>query len=460
MPKKILWFVIIMAPFAWGAIHAQPLPQENFAPGFAGYSLTTPVQEASLKKVILLNNGRVVNGEILSNGDPVQVRSELGIISIPRGEIALVATTIQEIYQFQKANTPNTSDGILKLADWCVTNKLANEAALEFDRAIRLTNDPQLADSIRIRKNAALSMFGERQLQTQMVDQESQKYRQWKQQVPPATFATFKREILPMLVQNCSGIACHSSNSLNEFRLLANQHNSDVDVAKNLQIVLGYIASGLPEESPLVLIPIAPHGRTKQIFTRRNFAQYEKLYFWSDQVAGEMDAYYPLDESDRVAANPGNKRRQSDTSYESNNMTIQPASGGMVTFPIPGETLVENPMTDGTSSQNQPSSLSQGLIKNTGIPSFPAQRQADFNFLGQKSIVPPGQSPGGWQNPVSAGNGLQQEPPTNVMTHTSTDAFKQNSVLQQLQRDPIDPFDPVLFNRQYHLRRLQESDNQ
>ena len=455
MTKQTVRLAVFIVLFMTrGMVYSQSLPQD-FGPGFAGYTLATP--ESSPKKVILLTNGRVVGGELFGNGDPIQVRNELGMITIPRSDMAMVGETLQDVYQFQKANAPKTCDGFLKLADWCVSNKLVNEAAFEFDRAILLSDDPQRADAIRNRKNAAMSMFGESRLQTQMVNQENQKYRQWKQKIPPATFATFKREILPMLVRNCNGIACHSGNSLNEFRFVANPHNSDVDVAKNLQVVLGYITPRLPEESPLVLIPIAAHGRTKQIFTRRNFAQYEKLYFWTEQVAGEMDAYYPLDEADRVVdvvAGPGNKRRPTAAPRESNNMPSPLVSGGMTSDSMPDELRGDDSIADVTPSQTRPSSLAQGFVRNTDSQNVPAQRQADFNFFDQQSIVP-----GGSVQDWSSRPEFQQEPKTNIMTHNGTDAFERNSVLQQLQRDPVDPFDPVLFNRQYHLRRLQVSDD-
>jgi hypothetical protein len=454
MTKQILWLAVFLCVlfFTMRAILAQPLAY-NSGPGFAGYSLaaptTTPSQATtSPPKFILLNNGQVVHGEILSSAETVQIRSERGIISIPRNDIALIAATLQEVYQFQKASVPQTSDASLKLADWCVANKLNNEAALEFDRAILLAGHPQLAEAIRSRKNAALSMVDERQLQSQMKEMETQKYKQWKQKVPPATFATFKREILPMLVQNCSGIACHSGNSINEFRFVANPHNSDVDVARNLHVVLGYITPDKAIESRLLLVPIAPHGRTKEIFTWRNSGAYEKLCLWTDQVAKDMHSYYPLDASDRIT-----------TPRDSvNSMTIQQASGNMIPFPALGEELVESPIPSNSTAQKQPSSLAQGLIQTSKPPAVPPAyrppaQQSDFNFFTQPSIVVPGMERGGLPRPVPAG--MQQKPNT-VFTRNSTDAFEQNSTLQQLQRDPVDPFDPVLFNRQYHYQRIEK----
>ena len=407
--------------------------------------------------VILLNNDRIVQGEILSSGDVVQVRSDLGLITIPRCDITLVATTLREVYQFKKENTLQITDNILKLADWCVTNQLIDEAVVEFDRAILLADHPQQAEAIHSRKNAVLSMFAERHNQVDMVEQEKQKYRQWKEKIPAATFATFKREILPILVQNCTGIACHSSNSLNEFRFIANPNNNDVDVAKNLQVILRYVTPGVPEESPLVLIPKDSHGRTKQIFTMQNFAKYEKLNIWTYQVANEMDAYYPLDETDRKRQ-PSVTRPQAEKNDEVK--TIQPTSGGNITFPMPGESLVDdtqfvNAQSSNLPKQNQPSSLAQGLPHNTGASNLSQQQRVTFDFFGQRSIVVPGTSPGGWQGHTLPG--LQNNRETNVMTHSSTESFEQTNLLQQLQRAPVDPFDPVLFNRQYHFQRIQEN---
>ncbi len=490
MSKQILWLALIVITLtnAKGGAYAQPSTQNIDTPsfgtgaGFSGYRFAetaalppqTPLSQSpdSSVKVILLNNDHIVRGEILNDGVTVQVRNELGVIQIQRNDIAHIAATLPEIYRFKQEKTQKTAAGHLQLADWCVANKLPDEAAEEFDRAILRADDRQLADSIRNHKTAALSMFEEHNLKMDMVEQENRKYRQWLDKIPQTTVATFKREILPMLVQNCSGIACHSANSLNNFRFVPNPNNKDVDVAKNLRVVLGYVTPGVPEESPLVLVPIAPHGRTQQIFTRRNIKQYEKLYLWAEQVADEMDAYYPLDGEDRVTAAAERKRRKPamttmpDT--EKIGMTLQQASGDSVPFPTPGENLVEPQTPNNASmqktsvqnvtSQNGPTSLSQGLISNAGPSNFPPlpQQRADFNFFEQRSIVPTGTAPGGWQRPAQPLAEPQNQEAVTV-THDSTEIFEKNSVLQQLQREPLDPFDPVLFNRQYHLKRIQEN---
>ena len=403
-----------------------------------GEVIFAQISDANLPKTfILLKNEQVVNGEILGSGETVQVRSEQGIISLSRNDIVLVAPSLQEVYRFKKENTPQSPDGFAKLAEWCVTNHLVQEATGEFDRAMRLADNPQLAEAIRNRKNATLSMFAELDLKVQMAEQENQKYRQWKDKIPPSTFATFQREILPILVKNCSGITCHSGNSLNEFRFVPNPNNNDVDLAKNLQVVLRYIEPQVPEESPLVLIPISPHGRTTKIFTQQNFAPYEKLNIWVYQVALEMGTYFPLDDADLKLAD--NKRRHTSPSPPDGNLT----------FSLPGEDSGDNLTSDNMSVQNSMSSMMQGFTQNPGSAGFAPRQRADFNFFGQQSIVVPGAAPDGWQGHAAT---RQQ---TVIMTHESTDDFEQNSVLQQLQRAPVDPFDPVLFNRQYHLQRFQ-----
>ena len=402
------------------------------------------------KYFILLKNDQVINGEILSRGEAVQVRSEQGMISLSRGDIALVAQTLQEVYRFKLFNTPQTPDAFVKLADWCVSHQLVQEATGAFDRAILLADHPQQADVIRNRRNAALSMFAERNTQLGMIEEENQKYRQWKEKIPPSTFASFKREILPILVKNCSGIACHSGNSLNEFHFIPNPSNNDIDVAKNLQNVLRYIEPCLPDESPLIGIPISPHGRTTQIFTPRNYTHYEKLYFWVEQVANEMEAYYPLDGADRKLA---------DSEYR---QTIPPAPSNNLPIAMPGEIFADNPTSENMPMQNQASSMMHtSMMQSMTMQSMTQtpQQRASFDFFGQQSVVLPGTNPDGWQRSTPANPGLQNDK-TVMMTHGSTDDFEQNSVLQQLHRAPVDPFDPVLFNRQYHLPRLQERTRQ
>ena len=481
MLKFVLRFVVI-ALALWPVretIVAQQLSTVDTGVGFVGYNNPTSnmlpsagvslpstystsvamtpsvimptVSATASRAVILLNNDQVVSGEILDTGEVVQVRTEFGVVQIRRNEIALTAPTLHDVYQAKSSKIPKNSAAFIKLADWCVACKLKDEASYEFDRAILWAENRQLADSIRNRKKAALSMFEGQQIQTELTElaqQENAKYLHWKERIPQATFTTFKREIFPMLVQNCSGIACHSANSLNDFRFAPGQQNNDVDVAKNLQIVLGYVAPGATEESPLVLVPIAPHGRTKQIFTQRNYRKYEKLYYWADRVAGEMHNYYPLDDDDHIAVK--NQSRHS-TFNSDTGMMFKHASDDNVTFPSPGEQLVDDTLEIQERSVDQPSSMSQGMARNTGIPTKP---RAEFDFFNQQTVVVPGTPNGALPRPIPAH--LEQPKEKVVMTHGSTDAFERYNTLQQLQHDPVDPFDPVLFNRQYHLKRIEE----
>jgi len=478
MLKFVLRFVVI-ALVLWlvrGIIVAQQIPTTDAGMGFAGYNnpSTTPLPSTDISQlatsvamvpsvtmptisttasraVILLNNDQVVSGEILDTGEMVQVRTEFGVVQIRRNEITLTAPTLHEVYQAKSGKTPKNSAAFLKLADWCVACKLKDEASYEFDRAILWAENRQLAESIRNRKNAALSMFESQQMQTELAQQENAKYLQWKERIPQATFATFKREIFPMLMQNCSGIACHSANSLNDFRFAPGPYNNDVDVAKNLQIILGHVTPGAMEESPLVLVPIAPHGRTKEIFTRRNYGKYEKLCYWVDRVAGEMHNYYPLDDDDRVAVKSPGGQSQRLTSNSDTGMTFKHASGDNITFPSPGEQLVDDATEIQERSVDQASSMTQGMARNTGIPAKP---RAEFDFFNQQMVVVPGTPNGALPRPIPAH--LEQPKEKVVMTHGSTDAFERYNTLQQLQHDPVDPFDPVLFNRQYHFKRIEE----
>ena len=426
-------------------------------------------------RVLLLSNDQIVTGEVIDEGMTLQVRSEIGVLHIQKSDLVAVVETLSEVYHFKKSKTQNNSAEFLKLANWCVANGLQEEADYEFDRAILWAENRQLADALRAQKNAAMLTFEDYKLQKELLEQEKQKYGNWKKQVPQATFSNFKREIFPILSRNCSGIACHGGNSLNDFRLSPNPHNSDIDAAKNMQTVLGYIVPKAAEKSPLVLVPIAPHGRTKQIFTQRNVKQYEKLYEWVDDVAKEMSEYYPLDENDRIAApdetyNIG--KTASPTELGANVFASQNFDH-RATFPAPGETLVDQPMT----TENTPSSMWQGFsgVQSSATSQLPAQpltqqsvqqpvqgsaqpsvSRGEFDFFNQRSIALPGTSPEGWPQPAKPAH-LEQQKQVEIMAHGSTDAFEQGNIMQSLQRAPVDPFDPVLFNRQYHLDRVKNS---
>ncbi|MDR1384776.1 MAG: hypothetical protein LBJ67_13160 [Planctomycetaceae bacterium] len=420
------------------------------------------------KKFVLLKNDQVLEGEYQPNGNFFYLTNPFGTVQISRDDTAFVGQTLKEIYQFKKHQTPLNSPELTRLATWCVANKMQNEAADEYDRAILWATDQATVVFLCNEKKAAMAMFDEQTAREDAVLPELKKYRDWKKNIPETTFYQFRQTVFPLLVQNCSGMACHGSNSLNEFRFMEitnpidkNNMDDDIVLLKNLQQVLRYIFADSPLESPLIRIPIVPHGRTKQIFTQRNARQYKYLFDWVAHTAAEMSAYYPFDETDRLV-------RSSSQQQISEQRTQQNDAVQNARFSQPHSLQPINQQASYQSRQNTGVTTAEGItsVSQTQQQTFTAQPQqtVHFDFFSQPTITLYGTIPANQNSPIpqafsqqhASVNVLQNQPPNMPTTETPNkmEGFDQLNLLQQLERPPIDPFDPVLFNRNYHLPKF------
>lgn len=266
----------------------------------AGPALSAePVSIAPEEGYLLLKNGNVLHGTIVHSGDRYYVSIRGGQLIVKAAEVEFQCSDLHEAYERQKKDPQQEQIGDhLKLAHWCLQNRLFDEAANELSAAKTIDAEhPRLA-------------VLERQLQFAQREPNSTVAPASAESVPSAdeltrlirgmpegTVHDFATSIQPMLINGCSTSNCHTERSTSEFKLLrtfANRPPSRRLTQRNLYSTLMLIDLDDVSTSPLLTTLLKPHGGMKApIYTDPNLPAYQRLVEWCEQVVNRDEPDQP-----------------------------------------------------------------------------------------------------------------------------------------------------------------------
>jgi hypothetical protein len=226
--------------------------------------------DASLKVspqpgVVLLRNGQVLSGKVTEAGEEYYVSLPSGEIRLQRSQVEMVCRDLRQGYERKRSRIdPARVQDHLDLAMWCLWQKLFDEA----------TNE--IAEARKINERFPRIALVERQLK---LAQEQPQHGDHKAEVgngptaddldrlmrgmPPGTIETFANTIQPLLLNTCASGGCHGAQSENQLRLLRTQlgkTSSRRFTQRNLHSIVDLIDRADPPASPILTIPVAPHG--------------------------------------------------------------------------------------------------------------------------------------------------------------------------------------------------------
>src|SRR5947209_6150429 len=109
---------------------------------------TDPARPAKTGKVLVLDNDRVLEGDIEQVGDQYRIRRLVGETWIVGQRVLFLGQTMEEAFAFLRGRANlQDADERLRLAHWCRQNGLHAQALAEVQAAVPLR--PQHADSRR-----------------------------------------------------------------------------------------------------------------------------------------------------------------------------------------------------------------------------------------------------------------------------------------------------------------------
>lgn len=225
--------------------------------------------------ILVMRNGKVVDGRILKSGDDYSVRNaQGGIMFVPGTLVSLHCDSLKDAYQKLRANAQkqNAPNGHCALARWCITNKLNSEARAELTDALDLDPQHDEARNLLVRLNELLDAPRPETGQVSVVTPASAPKPgrfdaddiESLGSLPREQALHFTRRIQPILVNNCAGAGCHGTESETGFRLqrvVAGSDTSRIASERNLAEVLAQIDVDAPRSSPLLVASRGNHGR-------------------------------------------------------------------------------------------------------------------------------------------------------------------------------------------------------
>jgi hypothetical protein len=232
--------------------------------------------------VVLLTNGELLKGTIISSGDRYDVQMESGEISLKRSDVALVARDAQECYERQRAGIePGRAAEHLDLAEWCVRNKLYQSAAKEI--AAARAADPAHPRLVLVESRLQLAKDPPPGAAPATPRVAQQPLDNMARNLPPGAMEHFTNTIQPLLLNYCAKSGCHAGRGQGGLQLerIHPRLSGRSATQRNLRRALELVDLEKPHESKLLQAPIRPHGPARApIFTNRQQPQYKQLVEW------------------------------------------------------------------------------------------------------------------------------------------------------------------------------------
>lgn len=254
--------------------------------------------EAKKQGVLVMKNGRVVDGRISENPAGYMVEKENGNMIIPSDMVEFEAADLAEAHlKLQKRVPEQTPETRLNLARWCLANQLQRQAVEEVRAALDL--DPEHEEAKTMLKRIEVQQFRENDDRPDENPKPVHTPDGFRPRAPESlsglttpTVREFSSRIQPILLNKCGNANCHGSSRGGDFQLthprggFATKRRAIED---NLTAALRYVDSENPRQSPLLVTPQEGHGRNRRavFLGERDEALLASLEQWVKLVVKE-----------------------------------------------------------------------------------------------------------------------------------------------------------------------------
>ncbi len=255
------------------------------------------------KRVLLLRTGRVLEGRIREISSGWLVSRPAGHVVIPSDQVRFEAPSLVDVYLRLRLEMRTPTPGThLRLADWCLSQKLHHEAMRELRDALKLDPSNETARIMLDRVEQDVRR------QSQPGGELSEKpqssigvlrigARRSGDNAPEArslaglsrqTAEDFVTRIQPLLANKCGNARCHGTVATNGFRLERVAGRSRLRVERNLAAVLKFVDPDMPAGSRILMPIDRSHGGRLVFSGSSGAAQAGILQEWVQTAANEL----------------------------------------------------------------------------------------------------------------------------------------------------------------------------
>ena len=269
---------------------------------FATHAFAQQFAPEPAEGILLLQNGNLLKGRISRSGDKYTAEIDGGSIQVRSGEVAFFCRTLEEAYYIKKGVIkPGDVGEHLDLAQWCqrhgllgcAIQELAQAKALDpthpliglIERRVRISMSPPPVATI---PSNSPSVAVENSVASNKKSPSPDDLDELVQGMPPGTMETFTQTIQPLLVRHCAAAGCHGPDSETGFRLQLPVGGVPTQrlTQRNLLGTLALVNRDAPRSSPLLTVPIQPHGPAKApVFSDQQAKQYQQVFNWVYQLS-------------------------------------------------------------------------------------------------------------------------------------------------------------------------------
>ena len=256
---------------------------------------TTP-DDSPAQWMLVLRNGRVIEGRIEQVGGDYVIDFGNGQVRINSAEVEFVCDGLEDGYRRKRAAIrPGNLHHHLTLAQWCLRHELLEHTAAELADAMTAEPDHPMIGILRHRLDLAREPPppARADVARQVTPgPSSDELDRMIRNLPNGTVETFTRSVQPVLMNHCATGGCHgpqSADGLRLFRVSLGKRASRRVTQRNLYSVLSFVDRNTPLDSRLLTVPGAPHGDIEHaIFNGHQAAQYRRLINWVVQLSCQL----------------------------------------------------------------------------------------------------------------------------------------------------------------------------
>jgi hypothetical protein len=253
--------------------------------------------------VLLMKSGQVLSGRLVRAADRYVLLLPDGEIRVRVMDVQMICRSLDEVYEFKRNGiTSDRVEAHLDLADWCSRQDMPGHAAEELAAAMRIEpHHPRISvaqraldqahdqitkhEDVKRNENSRETPTVQNAIpKSAPVESENETLDRLVKGLPSGSMEAFSTTIQPILINNCTTSGCHGPRSNTTFQIerLPLERNINPRLTqRNVSAVLEQINRQSPLESPLLTVPIRPHGGLKTpVIAERQATLYQQLANW------------------------------------------------------------------------------------------------------------------------------------------------------------------------------------
>jgi hypothetical protein len=247
-----------------------------------------PAKQPKTGHILVLDGGRVLEGDIERVGDQFCIRRPSGELWVAGDRVQCLCADLAEAYQFLRAQANlGDADEHLRLARWCQAHNLRREALAEVSAAVEL--QPDHAESRRLLQRLQRS-DANAPAAVQPAHHEDSEPAAASIDMNADAMAPFVTRVQPILMNACAN--CHASGKGGNFKLIRTYDGELTNrraTQQNLAAVLAQLNRDRLQSSPLLAKAVIVHGDAGQPpLKNRQAPAYRILEEWAQLAMSDL----------------------------------------------------------------------------------------------------------------------------------------------------------------------------